>query len=506
MVKSKRSLKWVLVIVVASVATAGCSSSDVVAQDSSAPDARLDAASKPDVERDAAVPDMAALDAPAPDTRAPDAPTPDVAAPDKAVPDTTPPDSATPDLAQAVPDLKPDTGPIKCGGAKVAYSGKLCGPATKPCKNVVSEQLNKSQFRNGGPSLALDAKGVPTVFYATASGGYGGFLARRDGPNSWTTTKMPMAAASASITHGAGGLLHALVEDGALGGGALWRRSGTQWTKLDQLLTKGHGGWTMGLAADQGGCLHAMASSSFNYDLFYARREATWTTLKLASTNEKAPVVLSPAGKAHVAYRAAKYAVTWVAPPGKAEQASPSSMASGQPIPMVVTAGAGAAEIPHLFFNRAASVGKGHELVYARRDGANKWTTQVIASSSVNSCNINNCSQTYSCTFDYWEYVPVAAVASASGDVRLVLAHLNHKGSQGWSPPYGCTEISTITGDLHLAWEEPGKGIKQVKVLSGLGTSKTAEAALDAKGNIHLGLYTASGVGHPAAQYVMIGP
>ena len=498
-----------LLVVIASMAlaTGGCSDTD--------PPPYLDAA----VVAEAGAPDgPGKLDA-KPDGKAPKpdgkAPKPDGKAP-------------KPDITAPKPDItapKPDAMTTGCGKAQMPYSGKLCGPASKPCKLKRNELLpTPAKGRTNGPAIALDAKGTPHILFSNNISGYNGFFGRRKGTNSWSVTAGPGSIASSAFERAPGGDLYGLLYAGAGAGGALWRYNSTGWKLVEQVsgsvagLSKGMAGWTQGMAIDASGCIHTVMQDFYSSQA-YLRKNKTWTAKATAKGGaNRTPLVLSPSGQPHLAYWASSGSSWWVhleRPPLPVETVASygSNMLSDKIIVHVVSKTAGKPEMPHLFFQRLTPGTSGKELVHATRKGTG-WAITPIIKDGKNTCNLA-CVVGKSCSYDHSTYWPLAAVASGNGDVRLLFARRRYHGTVTavYDPtnPYSqCKwQGGQVTGYVMVAWPSGG-AIKTASVAQGIAAKQKSsfEAELDKSGNIHFGVYAyaSSSAGNTQVRYVMLGP
>ena len=476
-----------------------------------------DKAVKPDLAPDKAVkPDLAPDKAVKPDLAPDQTVTPDLA------PDTAPAPDLAPDMSIPMPDLGPSPG---CGPAKPAFGGTLCG-ASKPCKVKINEQLPGSPgYFHGGPALALDSKGTQRVLFMNGATSYTTYHGVRQGPNNWKVVTTPMSFRTAGMVLDGAGTAHALVHHKFAKGGQLWSDTGTGW-KLKNTLspslastTSAETGWANGLALDGGGCLHAMMSGSWSSTYLRRDKSNKWTAWSLQSggSQDGAPLALSPAGRPHVAYWSSSgssgWSLYWQAPKGPREKVSGlgSNVYSHETVSLAVSA-KGTAETPHLFFMRQKSAPyyDVHDLVYATRQKGG-WTKKTVASDTANTCKTTPCTLGATCKYDYVAHSVLALVVSGNGDVRLIYAPVRFQGTMHGTYYYGCMwnkGNETVTGKINVARIAGGKVVAST-LLSGVHPypGDTAQAILDAKGDIHLAFnaYTTYSVYARVIRYVKLG-
>jgi len=144
----------------------------------------------------------------------------------------------------------------------------------------------------------------------------------------------------------------------------------------------------------------------------------------------------------------------------------------------------------------------GHrKLMLAHRAGG-AWTRQFLGVDGKATCP--TCVVGGKCPLNHYEYVPMALVASGSGDMRIIYYRVKVHGHKSGIQNYktgGCMWIGgSRTWQLRVAWPT-STGFKSAD----LGVSdlswETPQVALDGAGNIHLAAPQISG----KIRYVMLG-
>ncbi len=513
---------WVVAGAMAALLAAGCSDSTVApVADGSRPDVRALDAALPDGRAadlpgaDLPLPDLHAPDLPSvdlanPDLPPPDLPPPDLAKPDLPPPDLPPPDLAKPDLSmpdQAKPDLPLPDGPSAdvspptgCGKALLPYSGGLCGPKAKPCKVKISEKVPvPTAVRNAGPSLAPVSGGAVDLLIPDSTKGQVGYLAHRSGAAKWQVTKVAMSVTAGTLMRPTAGGLSALIY-GWYGSGkttTYWAGSaGGAWKKVDAPPAS-QGGYPGTTQMDQAGCVHAIYYRNDGSGLNYGVRSSGWKQHASMLGFSRSALALAPNGVAHLTtWRAAwpgKPAGLYWAVPGLKEElvssAGGTATHTGQ-IGMALAATAGG-EVELLAY-RWDKAFKKRQLIHVRRPATGGWVITPLAQTTSTQCG--QC-QVGLCNYDYHEYAPLAAVASASGDVRLLYAHRHRKGTlQGKKPhPFGYCQWHLVsdssTGDVSMAWYAGAK-VQTATVATGIKPLDDGVAHLDSKGQIHMAFQT----------------
>ncbi|MCC6752124.1 MAG: hypothetical protein IT371_31020 [Deltaproteobacteria bacterium] len=432
--------------------------------------------------------------------------------------------------ANAVP---PDGGQARCGKAPPVYAGPLCGGAGLPCGVLVDETLpTKPAYRNDAPSLALNAKGEPALLFSVAESGYHGFYARRQG-STWSVTPTGSPLATGALVMGPNDAPQALFYDGTPSGNRRATFSGATWTVHESLPAQ-RTGWSGGLAVDRAGCLYA---PGFVHLVYGGPQSTTLLSLAPAPTPQpiswivtpilpvmpseagSPPVALSPEGRAQLAFfRTVKgeWELAWAAPPLGAEPVArygSSSLSHASQVALVVTPVPGEPlGRPHVFFKRFAPASPERlELTHASRDPTTAaWRLTAVASEDVgDKCTRQPTMTGESCSYDLVEHVPVGAVASGNGDVRLFVSRLRHHAkltatcdgptrppppNPPGPPPMGCRwqGAHETEGRLELASLQAGGGFSRAIVKEGLVARHLGSAALDAAGRLHLALYAAA--------------
>jgi hypothetical protein len=172
---------------------------------------------------------------------------------------------------------------------------------------------------------------------------------------------------------------------------------------------------------------------------------------------------------------------------------------------------------PHILFSRlVAGSTQLAEIAYATRNGPGTWTTISIEQPPPNStmCSGQPPGPGATCTYDYYQLQPLAAVASRGGDVRLFYEKVHHQGTMVAQcmmfPFMMCTWVpqsDTSTGQIIVAWVDAGATVgKAVAIDKTMAVGATA--VVDTIGHIHLAEYDAypPSPGGTSVRVVELGP
>jgi len=428
-------------------------------------------------------------------------------------------DASAPDADSALSGRPPDI-----------YQGPLCGPPIEPCDELRRESVsNHIVWRNDAPSLALrPGQNEPFILYSEAEGGCFGALAQRSFAGAWDVTPTTGAMCAGALLFDSGGVGWAVFDDGEGGSAGLWEWNDA-WL-FHELLPASLSGGAHSFARDQGGGLHVAVRLTATAPLFpegalpqlagYARRSDVWTAAPVANLPEPYPssLVLSPAGRAHLAFCGPSSGRGWsaysVVPPAAAEEVAPCDGLT-QVVRLAVTEVNGIEE-PHLFFNRVVgSVEDGDQIVHATRRGG-VWSLDTLVAGSAGSlCWSPATAGDQHCTVDYIEHWPLAAIAGSEGQVRFLFTTLHRMGervvtcSQGAVPPVcGWKDVSRqFEGHLEIAWVD-GDDIGHATVATSF-TASAATMAVDSIGQIHIAAYDKTGYedsSGSAVRYLVLRP
>ncbi len=395
------------------------------------------------------------------------------------------------------------------------YAGTLCGPAANPCVVIADEAVDPTgHFRNGAPAIVLDDDCEPQVLYSVAEGGFIGHFARRTAADTWDDAQTPFPVARGGLGFAAAtGETLAMPYDGAFGV-EIWRWDG-MWTLEDslagqQLLR------SRSVTHDGNGTLHVGLVTNGS-DLLHGQWDGAWATTNLDMQVNSAATALGPGGEANLGYWTSTngtWEMRWAVPNQPTELVS----ALGSNLLSVIDHGIavvpdGGAGTPHVVFATQSVAGGLHEVVYARRVGANNWTVVPVASESQatnTQCGPPPNVAGQQCNYDFIRMRPLDIVASDGGDVRIFYAQDHFMGTLQSvcmpGPGGGFCDWQSIatsdTSDFMIAWPTQGGGIADAVVMSDRRV-QSMMSSVDIDGRIHIAAY--AGFGSPVVDYLRIG-
>jgi len=343
-------------------------------------------------------------------------------------------------------------------------------------------------------------------------------MASRTGKGKWTVQALPMDMGHGVLLRTSTGGLAALINDDATQAATeYWEQTSGGWKKLDSK-SPSEAGLPGATRIDSVGCVHtANPAAKGGGHVYGLRRASAWTEKTTLSGWAHAALTLAPSGAPHIAHWQYNSAGTGdlylTTPPGKPVKVAQSPASTPFAIGSSIAAAATAKGEVFILAERWKKATLSYrELILARQSGGS-WSVTTMAKGGHTPCY--PCS-TSSCSYDYHDYQPLAVVASASGDVRLLYAHWHHKGSlQGFTkyPGSPCVWLpvsDASSGEVRMAWPVPGGGgtLQDVSVAKGLNPAGRATAALDSKGRIHLAFMSSSDglIIKTDIRYLVLGP
>ena len=405
--------------------------------------------------------------------------------------------------------------PIACADDTLPFAGELCGPPELPCVVVASEAASAGHhFRNEAPAITVDTACDPRILYSVAEGGYHGFFARREGPDTWTTAETPFAIARVGLAHDyAGDRTLALAYNGAFGT-SLWSWQGDVWTPDDAVMGQ-HIASAHAFARGGDGVLHAALYGSDNL-IRVARHDGSWMLADVAGqATASTALALDPDGAPHLTLwrsQGPNWELTYAAPPMAVEPAF--SLGSNvlnlslHGVAVIPGDGDPLTMVPYIVHARRA--GQLHGIVLTRRVGVGKWSSDdVIVEDDQNASLCQGEPQTpgETCDYDYVRYRPLTIVASAGGDVRFFYGMTHHLGTLTaecvdlpfpmcfWTPLVDKSEAELRIGwptEQGPAWATLAEGI--------FATDLTV--VVDANGRFHAAIYDTEGEDEPMVRYL----
>ena len=416
--------------------------------------------------------------------------------------------------------------PQPCGKAVTAAAGSLCGGAGAGCTVLVDEVLPHEPYTSE-MYLSVGLDGQPrAVLGATDKKQWGGFFYQRVGADNWATWA-GASPAQQGLAPAMDGSTHMLFNHSQTKNVGLYRgdAKGKKW--LEDL--PGNPVFADGLAADQGGCLHA--SLMVDKQIVYGLRDAAtgkWSYKAIAQDPSfkhqnrwlwERATILSPAGRPHIAYVLKSGSTTatlnWVASPGNPVKivSLPASADRVEIIGLAVGGSSGASTAHILFVENPVKGVKG-KISYARQSPAGGWTIHTVATFGPYPCPDPPSGSSDTCPFDHTWAVPLAVVASPGGDVRLFHSIISYQGNLKAQCTYPEAGVPFDSGVNYCKWTGnktvDGKLMMAVPDSTGLNTTtlKTGVAPvrglgeMDSKGRIHLLMLTAGG---KKARYIQLG-
>jgi hypothetical protein len=407
-------------------------------------------------------------------------------------------------------DGRVDSWPKPCGAAPLAYAGPLCGPAGKPCKVEVDELVASDKSMWSSP-LALDDAGQPMLGTTIGIDGFSGTVVRRSVAGAWTEEALPVQAADIQLAVNPAGQLVAYVDDGAMHQSLLRRSSGT-WSTLATLPGKGWSG--TGLGIDSAGCTYVFRTDSTPYEVasyYQLSSTGAWSSYAMGSGSMTAgALALAPSGAPHIVAPGTSgsgIALYWAAAPLPREQVDivhPQPIFEERHFSVVATGSTTPGQLgtPHVAYRRRNGDGS-HDVVLATRaEGSGVWTRAVVAAESPDAkCYAAPTMTGQTCDFDDVDFFPMAMLASATGEVRMLLGKVRLRGSllaectSGPGAPSSCVWKGEGLRErsLLLAWLTAAGTAEQVTLSSDAQPAATTaddrwdvSAAIGADGRIHI--------------------
>lgn len=432
--------------------------------------------------------------------------------------------ATTTDDTTAGADTDTDTtgGPVEppksCKAGELPYAGPLCGGDNAPCELRLDEAVDvKAAFRNDAPGLALGQDCQPHIVYSVAEEGYHGFYARRAPGGAWTTDPTPMPVATVGLViDPADGVPRAVVDDGAFTA-ELHRYSDDAWgfeaSILGQTLVQARG-----VALDDVGDI-LLAAIDDPDDLKLGVYADGWDFMPLSGKSHAPAVAASPVpDRPHVvtwSSQGGNWSAVWHAPPDGPETITSygSNALERDALALAVAPSQDDAvpDVPHVLLAQLRE-GGGHQIVLAYRDEPGPWDVELVAEETPELdtlCDQDPQDDGETCDYSYSEVRPLAAVASRGGDVRFVWARLTFAGTLvsecvvkpnllcAWKP-----QIEEVGGELFVAWRTPD-GPQSALVDKNI-VPRSATAAIDSTGDLHLAVYHQDGQGS-TVRYLRVG-
>jgi hypothetical protein len=441
------------------------------------------------------------------------------------------PDRSSPDGA-GISDAGPPEGstPVPLACTSPEFNGTLCGPPEEPCSVLLDETVSgQDSFRNDPPTMVIAPNDTPLVLFALPRGGYHGYLAHRGSGGKWAVSHLPMDVASGSLTCTKDGYVDLLADDGAFGV-THWTAKGDSWKLVETVPAKE--AFAHGFAQDPSGVFHASVKVGNNADtVAYARRDPTWGMRSVGDSFYDAPLALSPSGKPYVAswQRTDSGTDDWklvLSGATSDETVTTSQLDSSDNLSFLIALAVvakGADETPYLMFKKSSDPSQSSDLTYAHPSAAGTWTLGTIATDgSPTQCTHEPSYNGEKCSYDFLKHQPLAAVATTSGELRLLFARRRFFGdlvstcygdsgagsgggsggapadagagsADAYSPPTGChwNGAGTTESRLEMAWLTSA-GVERVTLVDKLDPWDTASAMVDSLGRIHVALYAYS--------------
>jgi hypothetical protein len=428
--------------------------------------------------------------------------------------------------------------PVLCDPAAPAYDGPLCGPPERPCLVLADSTLpSPAAFRNDAPAVAVDAQCLPQVAFSVAEGGYQGFHARLGTDGRWdvTATPFPIATVAAALTPAGAPVL--LAYDGTFGV-ALWTL-GAAGDWLSQAVPGEMLASASGMQRGRDGVVHAALRDSggmVHHARLAGAPDAAWQLAPLGErTDARTVLALSPGpGEVpHLAWwRSDSAAGDWLLrwSQGDTDIETVSRLGSAglelESQRHALAVGPANAENPggqpHVLFARRRQDDPGvTELVHATRTAADTWTSALVDDSEVPdaaSCAYEPTAPGETCDVRADALWPIAVVAGAAGDVRLIYVeqHLDYTLTATCQPsPRGdhCEwneSEDRSTAALYVAWPDDGAGAGNGAIaraaVADVFLASTGTVALDRTGSLHVALYGEEpGAGGLRVRYLRIG-
>lgn len=412
-----------------------------------------------------------------------------------------------------------DAGPVACGAATPRFAGSLCGPGAAACVILRDERVEGGHSRNDAPAIALDSADRPAILYSIAEGGYRGMYATRGAAGAWSTVATGFELATGGLVFD-GDTPTALAYDGAYHtdvytlGASGWGRH--ERLPTDQVVS------AVNVLRDEGGCLHVLGDPGTGMTggtTTYLLRDATWHATAVGGGSQPRPsaLALAPSGQPHVVWTESGGTTSelrWARGPAGSELVWAGGAGAGYGnVPRIGVSASSAIETPHVLFLVPKADGSS-DLYYATRASAGSWSVVLLELGRPAGCTGTPVAGA-TCSADGLSFVPVAVIASGSGDVRLFWGR-NHEtgtltgrcdvgpfpgGGGPPPPPPFCFWDGALTRDARLIVGTPG--LPSAEVGAGIDLL-TATAVLDGAGHVHIAAYdTASG--GTGVRYLMVG-
>jgi hypothetical protein len=174
----------------------------------------------------------------------------------------------------------------------------------------------------------------------------------------------------------------------------------------------------------------------------------------------------------------------------------------------------GGGAVPHVIAGRETGVGTRVEVIYARRDAPDTWTTYVVAAedpTGETTCDVPPTMPGELCTLDRVSYRPLAIASSLGGDVRWLYGQTHELVDYASECAPGCLWVPTAdmtTYDVRLGWLEAGVPTSAL-LLADVRLAR-ANAEIDGMGTMHVVAYAeevpdGAGTGM-TVEYFRVGP
>jgi len=351
------------------------------------------------------------------------------------------------------------------------------------------------------------------VCFARAVGGQHGFYATQL-EDEWAVEPTPMATARCSIAADRTTQAPAVAVDSGAFGVSVWMRIFGDWS-LDETFAGDNHLVSGALTTDDDGKLH-VGYWSRDDGVFHGVRDDDWEVAATGDSGQGVRVAADAAGRTHLVYWSAgdgAWLLRWAAPPAAPEVAlqlgGGQLTGEAQRHALVVTGGGGGdVELgtPHVL--TAVPRDGEHDIVALRRNGADDWTTTLLAEDvTVERCR-HQPMEGQRCAYDYVTHSPLAAVAGRDGPVRFLLTRTHHTGELigecqsprfcNWRP-----EVDTSTSQLLVGAVE-GDDVLVSAVTDGL-FADFGSAAVDEAGRVHVVAYAKVADGL-VVEYLLLGP
>ena len=391
------------------------------------------------------------------------------------------------------------TEPVGCYDPLIyPYDGTLCGPAANPCVVQDAETIEPMAVaRNGEPSISVNDDCEPAVLLSQSVGGALGFFAQRTGVDTWDVQATPFPLVQGGLDYDpADGFWYAAVYEGGFDTSA--RVYDGSWDAGDPL-TGNFSLTTKSTGATGNDQLHAIVFEP-GVGFSVTGWDGSWAAAApISGANDlSASLAVATDGSYWFTYwaqGAPDPELRFLNDAGVNESVTPygDSIVSTALIQEIALTSAGGTPEPHVLAGTETGPDGRVQVQYLRRDGADTWSSFVIASedpTGENTCDGTPGGPGESCTLERTTYRPLTIVSSQNGDVRwfftetheLVEFFAECTPDCIWTPIVDNSSYTT-----HMGWLEGGMP-QQTAILPDTRLVR-ANAIVDGLGDIHLVAY-----------------